>query len=70
METYEWNVKLCIWEMGEMNEISSHKFNDKWGKYFNLFKSRKIPKGYLANSVDPDQMMQNAASDQGLHYLH
>ena len=22
-----------------------------------------------ANSVDPDQMMQNAASDQGLHCL-
>ena len=23
----------------------------------------------FANSVDPDQMPQNAASDQGLHYL-
>ena len=23
----------------------------------------------FANSVDPDQMLQNAASDQGLHYL-
>ena len=23
----------------------------------------------LGNSVDPDQMPQNAASDQGLHYL-
>ena len=22
-----------------------------------------------ANSADPDQMLQNAASDQGLHYL-
>ena len=26
-------------------------------------------KGTLANSVDPDQMPQNAASDHGLHYL-
>ena len=26
-------------------------------------------KGTLANSVDPDQMPQNVASDQGLHYL-
>ena len=25
--------------------------------------------GTLANSVDPDQMPQNAASDQGLHCL-
>ena len=24
-------------------------------------------KGYLANSADPDQMPENAASDQGLH---
>ena len=24
----------------------------------------------LANSVDPDQTPQNAASDQGLHFLH
>ena len=23
----------------------------------------------MANSVDPDQMPQNAMSDQGLHYL-
>ena len=26
-------------------------------------------KGYLANSADPDQTPQNAASDQGLHCL-
>ena len=26
-------------------------------------------KGYLASSADPDQMPQNAASDQGLHCL-
>ena len=26
-------------------------------------------KGYLANSGDPDQTPQNAASDQGLHCL-
>ena len=25
--------------------------------------------GTLANSADPEQMLQNAASDQGLHYL-
>ena len=25
--------------------------------------------GILANSADPDQMLQNAASDQGLHCL-
>ena len=30
----------------------------------------KPQKGYLANSVDPDQMPLNAASDQGLHCLH
>ena len=24
----------------------------------------------IANSADPDQTPQNAASDQGLHYLH
>ena len=27
-------------------------------------------KGSLANSVDPDQTPQNAASDRGLHCLH
>ena len=27
-------------------------------------------KGAKANSADPDQTPQNAASDQGLHYLH
>ena len=27
-------------------------------------------KGTLANSVDPDQIPQNATSDQGLHCLH
>ena len=27
-------------------------------------------KGQLANSADPDQTSQNAASDQGLHCLH
>ena len=27
-------------------------------------------KGALANSADPDQTLQNAASDQGLHCLH
>ena len=27
-------------------------------------------KGTLANSVDPDQTPQNAASDQGQHCLH
>ena len=26
-------------------------------------------KGYLANSADPDQTLQNAASDRGLHCL-
>ena len=26
--------------------------------------------GTLANIVDPDQMLQNAVSDQGLHCLH
>ena len=31
--------------------------------------SRETVKGYLANSADPDQMLQNAASDQGLHCL-
>ena len=31
--------------------------------------SRKTPKEYLANSADPDQTPQNAASDQGLHCL-
>ena len=27
-------------------------------------------KGTSENSVDPDQMLQNMASDQGLHWLH
>ena len=27
------------------------------------------PFGNLGNSVEPDQMPQNTASDQGLHYL-
>ena len=35
--------------------------------------NRKNPKYWdrlaWANSVDPDQMLQNAASDQGLHWL-
>ena len=26
--------------------------------------------GTLANSVDPDQMLHNVVSDQGLHCLH
>ena len=30
---------------------------------------RRPVKGYLANSVDPDQTPQNVVSDQGLHYL-
>ena len=30
----------------------------------------KPPKWLLGNSADPDQMPQNTASDQGLHYLH
>ena len=33
-------------------------------------KSSPQIKGTLANSIDPDQMLQNAASDQGLHCLH
>ena len=33
-----------------------------------VIKSHK--KGALANSVDPDQTPQNAASDQGIHCLH
>ena len=32
--------------------------------------SQASHKGTLANRVDPDQMPQNAASDQGLHCLH
>ena len=43
----------------------------------NQSKTRKIPQLYTkccdrharANNVDPDQTPQNAASDQGLHYL-
>ena len=31
---------------------------------------RKPPNWLLANSADPDQMMQNAASDQGPYCLH
>ena len=27
-------------------------------------------KGALANSVDPDQMLQNVTSDHGLHCFH
>ena len=29
-----------------------------------------VPKKGQANSADPDQTPQHAASDQGLHYLH
>ena len=36
----------------------------------NLFFSLEIPMEQLANRVDPDQTLQNAASDQGLHCLH
>ena len=42
------------------------KFYDK---YINPFKTRPI-KGTMANSVDPNQMLQNVASDQDLHCLH
>ena len=39
-----------------------------------LFLNPLVPsasiKGTLANSADPDQTPQNAASDQGLHRLH
>ena len=29
-----------------------------------------LVKGYLANSADPDQTLQNAAANQGVHCLH
>ena len=35
-----------------------------------LLKPRVAQKGHLADSVDPDQMPQNVASDQGLHSVH
>ena len=35
-----------------------------------LIKPRVPQKGHLADSVDPDQMPQNVASDQGLHSVH
>ena len=35
-----------------------------------IFLNPRLIKGTLANSVDPDQTPQNAASDQGRHCLH
>ena len=37
---------------------------DKKGKCLNSFQSE------LANSANPDEMLQNEASDQSLHCLH
>ena len=31
--------------------------------------SQETPKGQLANNADPDHMLQNTLSDQGLHCL-
>ena len=31
--------------------------------------SGETPERVIANSADPDQTLQNAASDQGLHFL-
>ena len=46
---------------------------DFWGRgliysYYRIF-STYSDKQAWANNVDPDQAPQNAASDQGLHYL-
>ena len=46
-----------------------HHVSSPLNQMFNPFMSGPI-KGSLANSVDPDQMLQNAASDQYLHCLH
>ena len=35
-----------------------------------LIKPRVPQKGHLADRVGPDQIPQNAASDQGLHCVH
>ena len=37
---------------------------------FGAFKAQRPIKGTVANSVDPDQTLQNLASDRGLHSLH
>ena len=42
----------------ELNEYDMYRNNPKY-----------CDKYTFANSVDPDQMMQNMASDQGLHCL-
>ena len=42
----------------------------KWGVLTDtIFTQNYLGGQAWANSVDPDQMLQNAASDQGLHYL-
>ena len=35
-----------------------------------MLNAQRLLKGTLANSVDPDQTLQLAASDLGLHCLH
>ena len=52
-------------------QMSEGTFSDVTARVsLNPFKPSVPLKRTLANSVDPDQTPQNAASDQGLHCLH
>ena len=42
---------------------------DSCANMFNPFKSGNSETGIFANSEDPDEMPQNVAFHQGLHYL-
>ena len=72
-------IKLLAWESYQSKKITEIRkqevkslfklacFRAMFSKYYNNPKywDRQV----LANSVDPDQMLQIALSDQGLHYL-
>ena len=54
-----WVFTVCVWHITVFSVISYHTYSK--------YSDRQVQ----ANSVDPDQMLQNASagSDQGLHYL-
>ena len=74
-----WDLQLCKGthvtnsSMSTYQTFSYHQSDDiiqcETNLQFNPLLSGNPKRGTLANSGDPDQMLHNAASDQGLHCL-
>ena len=56
-------MMTCVYKLGTVHVYC----NQAAGAYPNMV--WRPLKGQLANSADPDHMLQNVASDQGLHCL-